>query len=199
MGGLSRIFPAWLLAVGLLLVGWAVAFLLLPERAVAAVWLAGRLPLPFDPADGEERIALAIFVWNLVFGGGTILLASLFRIGRLPAAYLAPWTWFLAYGLLLGTNSFAFASPSGKSGPDLTVVFGQVGFAEMSAYFLLAAALADRSLWHYRSWRHTRLTRVREWSELRLSARDATLGAAGIALLAFSALVEAGGLAHLSG
>ncbi len=80
---------------------------------MSSVSLAQHAPL--DLTGGTDSLALRIFAWNAAFGGGAILLASLFRVGRLPLGCLAPWAWFIAYGLVLGSNSFAFPSPGGKN------------------------------------------------------------------------------------
>lgn len=194
---LLRAAVAWPIGCALLLATWSATYHLLPERAVSAGWLAGKLPLPLEPSAGPYQLALVIFAWNLALGGGTLLAASFFRIGRLPLVYLATWLWFVAYGVLLGTNSFAFPSPTGKFGPALDGLWAQVGLREMTAYAVVASALADFSLWQYRSWRDTPLPRVRRWSEVRLTPAEGLVVVAGVALLGWSASSEAGQLVRL--
>lgn len=193
---------------------WAAGYLWLPEHAVSAVSLARHAPLDLLAEPGS--LGLTIFGWNAVFGGGTILLASLFSVGRLPLGLLAPWAWFGAYGLLLGTNSFAFPSPFGKMAPQLALGWEHIGLRELSGYLLFGVALANAHLWRYdlggegpgrlrtrpsrrtseersdyRSWRGWRLVRVRGWREVRLSLPEAGCLALGVLLLAWSAFAEA--------
>jgi len=75
-------------AVGLT-VAWAGAYALLPEGALR--FTLGFLPA-LDARAHAPGVATTLFVWNVSFGFGVIALASLFSVGPISLAYLAPWT-----------------------------------------------------------------------------------------------------------
>jgi hypothetical protein len=136
---LIRALSSWFFGLILFFAVWTVAYHLLPEGA-----LRGRLPgarIPLDPDDGL-LFALRIFAVNLGLSGGIVAFASLFRVGRLPPGYLVPWLLFAVYGALLGTNSFAYLDPAGPPAPTADVLWTRSGTRELTAYLLVAAALA---------------------------------------------------------
>lgn len=183
-----RVIVAWATGVLVLLAAWLFSYGWLPEGVLG--WsLASQLPLA--ALRDETPLTAGIFSWNLLVGGIAVLMASFFRVGKIPLAYVAPWAWFALYGIALGTNSFAITTPGARIAPQLEIAWTHVGLREVSAYLLGAAALADRHLWMQRSWWDWRISRVRFWSELRLTRSEGLLLAAALLLLASSAAAEA--------
>lgn len=191
-----RAGTAWAIGVGILVVSWVAAYRWLPEGAVGFS-LASHLPL--TALRGHDDLTAGIFAWNLGVGGLALGVSSLFRIGRVPLAYVAPWAWFALYGLALGTNSFAITTPGMKIAPQLDIAWSHVGLRELSAYLLGGAALADRHLWSQRSFLDWRVQRVRRWAELRFSRIEAGLLVGAVVLLAWSAAVEAAQIVAILG
>ena len=191
-----RAAAAWVIGVAALIGAWLVSYRYMPEGAVSFS-LASQLPL--ESLRQQASLTAGIFLWNLAVGGTALFLSSLFRLGRIPLAYLAPWAWFALYGIALGTNSFAITTPGMRLAPELDVAWRHVGLRELSAYLLAAAALADRHIWLQRSIWEWRLSRVRSWQELRLSRSEAALLVGAVALLAWSAMTEAAQIAAILG
>lgn len=199
-GGLTHANPAvragvgWAIGVAVLLSAWSLSYRWLPEGVVG--WsLASQLPL--DALREETPLTAGILAWNLVVGGIAVFVASFFRVGRIPLAYVAPWAWFALYGVALGTNSFAITTPGARLAPQLDIAWSHIGLRELSAYLLAAAALADRHLWQQRSWWDWRVSRVRSWAELRLTRAEGLLLGGALVLLAWSAAVEATQIAEI--
>lgn len=199
-GGLTHANPAvragvaWTIGVAVFLFAWSLAYRWMPEGVVG--WsLASQLPL--EALRDETPLTAGILAWNLVVGGIAVFVASFFRVGKIPFAYVAPWAWFALYGVALGTNSFAITTPGARLAPQLEIAWSHIGLRELSAYLLAAAALADRHLWQQRSWWDWRVSRVRSWAELRLTRSEGLLLAGALVLLAWSAAVEATQIAKI--
>ncbi len=128
---------------------WAVGYLWLP-RGVSAGLNTDWLTLPLG-GDGVTSWALRILVNYLVLAGGITVMASLFSVGRLSLGYLPPWLWFAFYGYLLGTNSFQVPDPEGALAPTIAVLWERAGLRELTAYLLIAVALARVALWRQES------------------------------------------------
>lgn len=174
---------------------WTLGYALLPEGAT-------RFTLQFAPAlDAREDavgVATTLFVWNAAFGFGVIALASLFSIGPISLAYLAPWTWLVRFGIALGTNSFALFVPGARVPPlDLGSIASHAGVPELFAYTLLATVLANASLWRQRRLTDRHLVRVRRLRDIRLTRLEVSLVAVAFALLAGAALIETSHIAAL--
>jgi hypothetical protein len=186
----QRAVTAALIALGLWLAAWTVSYLTMGEGALRPV-MAARVP--DEVLRSSPSLATAIFSWNLVFGVGAIVLASLFALGPLSLGYLAPWWWALGYGVALGTNSFVLTVP-GKIAPRIDILWQHIGAREILAYILVASALANVHLWRPRRWRDLKLTRLRAFADMRFGLLEAACLAAAVALLAWSANVEAAGV-----
>ena len=71
------------------------------------------------------------------------------------------------------------------------------GVREMLAYFIVAAVLANATLWRQRRLTDRRLVRVRHLRDLRFTLPEVALLASGFVILAWSAALEAGQIARL--
>ncbi|MBX5477399.1 MAG: hypothetical protein IRZ18_09805 [Clostridia bacterium] len=135
-------------AQGLLWLAWWAGYAWFPEGALRARTISSALPLErFGPAGrvvavlGSNVLAAALFVAG----------ANLLRVRRLPLGFLPPLVYWGLYGLLLGTNSFATPLPE-RPAPSLAAVLARVGFMELTAYVLVAAATAGWARWRQDSW-----------------------------------------------
>jgi hypothetical protein len=186
-----RAVVATAIALGLWLGSWTISYLVVAEGALREV-MAARVPA--DLLTAGPSLGLTIFSWNLLFGVGAIAVGSLVGLGRLSLGYLAPWWWAVAYGIALGTNSFVLTVP-GKYAPSLDVLWSHIGGREILAYLLIAAALANVHVWRPRRWHDLSLSKVRALRDVRLSAAELACLAGALTLLAWTASVEAAGVA----
>ena len=184
-------------AIGALLffIAWSLSYLLLPYRAAAfSLGLAPQL----DARADATLVTARIFGWNVLLGFGVITLASFYAVGRLPLGYLAPWTWLVRFGVALGTNSFVLVVPGARISPlQVGDIVGHAGFAELAAYLLLAATLANIHLWRQRHILARHLQRVRHFADARLRPLEVGCLALAVALLAYSAWTETAQIALL--
>jgi hypothetical protein len=187
-----RALTATLIAVGLWLGAWTVSYLVMGEGALREI-MAARVP--DDLLRAGPSLGMTIFSWNVLFGVGSIAVGSLFAVGRLSIGYFAPWWWALGYGIALGSNSFVLTIPGAKFAPRLDVLWSHVGAREILAYLLIAAALANIHMWRPRRWHDLTLSRVRSVSQLRLRGTELACIALALVLLAWTASVEAAGVA----
>ena len=118
---LVRLTTAAVVGLVVFTAAWTIAYAILPEGATR--FTLGLLPALDARANGAN-VATTLFVWNVGFGFGVIGLASLYSVGPISLAYLAPWTWLVRFGVALGTNSFALFVPGARVPPlDLHVIF----------------------------------------------------------------------------
>jgi hypothetical protein len=176
-------------------VAWTVAYAVLPEGATR--FTLGLLPT-LDARADSTRVAATLFIWNAAFGFGVIVLASLYSIGPISLAYLAPWTWLVRFGIALGTNSFALFVPGARVSPlDLGSIVSHAGIPELIAYILLATVLANASLWRQRRITDRHLIRIRHLRDIRLNRLELSLVALSFVLLAGASLIETSHIARL--
>ena len=176
-------------------VAWTVAYLVLPEGATR--FTLGLLPA-LDARSDSAGVATTLFVWNAGFGFGVIALASLYSVGPISLAYFAPWTWFVRFGIALGTNSFALFVPGARIPPfDLRSIVSHAGIPELVAYIVLATVLANASLWRQRRITDRHLVRIRHLRDIRLTRVELSLVLVAFALLAGAALMETSQIARL--
>ena len=184
-------------AIGLFVfsVAWALAYALLPEGATR--FALGAMPA-LDARNSASQVATTLFVWNVSFGFGVIGLASLYSVGPISLAYIAPWTWLIRFGVALGTNSFALFVPGARVPPlDLRVIFSHAGIPELIAYVVLATVLANASLWRQQRVTDRHLVRVRRLRDIRLTRMEVSLIGVAFVLLAGAALMETSQIAAL--
>ena len=187
---LSRVLGAVIVAFAIWIAAWALSYQLLAEGVLRDVLTAR---VPDDVLKAGPTLAFSIFGWNLLFGVGAIVAASLFAIGPVSLGYFAPWWWALGYGVALGTNSFVVTVP-GKIAPRIDILWQHIGAPEILAYVLVAAALANIHLWRPRRWYDFTLRKVRTLGDIRLHASELACIAAAFTLLAWTASREAAGV-----
>jgi hypothetical protein len=192
---LVRLLPAVAVGIGGFVLAWAVSYSFLPEGATR--FTLGLIP-ELDAQAHAAGVAATLFAWNVGLGFGVIALASLYSIGPISLAYLAPWTWLVRFGIALGTNSFALFVPGARAAPlDLRVILSHAGIPELIAYLILATVLANASLWRQRRLTDRHLVRVRRIREIRLTALELSLVGVAFGLLAGAALLETSQIAAL--
>lgn len=197
LGALSHSSPARralvasAIALALWLGSWTLSYLFVGEGVLREV-MAARVPT--DLLTSGPSLSATIFSWNMLFGVGAIVVGSLVGLGRISLGYFAPWWWAVAYGIALGTNSFVLTVP-GKYAPSLDVLWSHIGAREILAYLLVAAALANVHVWRPRRWHDLSLSKVRALRDVRLSTAEVACLASAVVLLAWTASIEAAGVA----
>ena len=192
---LVRLAAAAAIGVSAFALAWTVAYVVLPEGATR--FTLGILPT-LDARADSAGVAATLFIWNAAFGFGVIALASLYSIGPISLAYFAPWTWFVRFGIALGTNSFALFVPGARIPPfDLRSIISHAGIPELVAYIVLATVLANASLWRQRRITDRHLVRIRHLRDIRLTRVELSLVVVAFALLAGAALLETSQIARL--
>jgi len=181
--------------IGAFVIAWSLSYAFLPEGATR--FTLGLLP-ELDARAQAAGVATTLFMWNAAFGFGVIAIASLFSIGPISLAYLAPWTWLVRFGIALGTNSWALFVPGARVPPlDLRVLVSHAGVPELLAYITLATVLANASLWRQRRLTDRNLVRIRQLRDIRLTRLELALVAVAFCLLAGAALLETSQIAAL--
>jgi hypothetical protein len=190
----KRLAALWLAGIALNLLAWEIGFAVLPEHALRGVFPGAGL----STGNGAAQAALRILLYNVLAGGGLIVLANLFRVRSLPLGYVpAAYHWTL-YGLLLGTNSFA-VDRGARLAPSLPGLVAGSGFLEISAYTLVAAATAGIYLWRQEKLLTLTADRVRGLRDVRLRRGEWALLAVALGLLVVANVREARGLPAASG
>jgi len=190
-----RLATATAIGVVGFVIAWTVAYTVLPEGATR--FTLGLLPT-LDARADSAGVAATLFIWNAAFGFGVIALASLYSVGPISLAYLAPWTWLVRFGIALGTNSFALFVPGARIAPlDIRAIVSHAGIPELVAYIVLATVLANASLWRQRRITDRHVVRVRHLREIRLSRVELSLVVVAFLLLAGAALMETSQIARL--
>jgi len=190
-----RLATATAIGVVGFVIAWTVAYTVLPEGATR--FTLGLLPT-LDARADSAGVAATLFIWNAAFGFGVIALASLYSVGPISLAYLAPWTWLVRFGIALGTNSFALFVPGARIAPlDIRAIVSHAGIPELVAYIVLATVLANASLWRQRRVTDRHVVRVRHLREIRLTRVELSLVVVAFLLLAGAALMETSQIARL--
>jgi hypothetical protein len=192
---LVRLVTAAAVGIGAFVIAWSLSYAFLPEGATR--FTLGLVP-ELDARAQAAGVATTLFIWNAAFGFGVIAIASLFSIGPISLAYLAPWTWLVRFGIALGTNSWALFVPGARVPPlDLRVLVSHAGVPELLAYITLATVLANASLWRQRRLTDRNLVRIRQLRDIRLTRLELVLVAVAFCLLAGAALIETSQIAAL--
>ncbi len=176
---LIRFLSLWAVGFTVMYVAWSISYRSLPEGVLCGKLLVGQVEIVT-----QELLSTfsRILGYNLVFACFPLVIANLVRVKRLPLGYLlVPYHWAM-YGTLLGTNSFAFPSPS-RLLPAFETLFRGVGICEITAYTLLAAATYGVTVYFSRGRFDLRIVGLERAERIGL--------AVSIALLAVSNFVEA--------
>ena len=190
-----RLATATTIGIVAFVLAWTVAYALLPEGATRFTL---RLLPALDARADSAGVATTLFLWNAAFGFGVIALASLYSLGPISLAYLAPWTWLIRFGIALGTNSFALFVPGARIPPlDLRSIISHAGIPELIAYIILATVLANASLWRQRRITDRHVVRIRHLRDIRLTSLELSLVVVAFGLLAGAALIETSHIARL--
>ena len=142
---LVRLFAV---AQALFRLAWWFAYRWLPEGVLRGGTGASALPL--------ERLSfwprlLGIIAWNTLAAGLLVAGANRLQVRRLPLGFVPPLAYWLLYGLLLGSNSFATPLPA-RPAPSLALALQRSGLLELTAYLLVAAATARWARWRQEGW-----------------------------------------------
>ncbi len=185
---LVRVPSNWLIGLIIFFGIWVISYEAFPPGSLR---FASSNPVLNSTGEAVLPETLRILAWNLCVAGGLVVLSSLFIIGKFPAGYLLPWIICGLYGAMLGTNSFAFPDPAGPLPPNLAVLWTRAGWREITAYMLMASALANVYQWQQPSWWSMQVKRVRSWRELRLSGGELMCLVMAVGFLGWAAYVEA--------
>lgn len=180
----KRFIWVWILSFSILFLAWTVSYLLLPQGA-----LRGKLPGTVLLGEDIDVLStfLKILLFNFLIGGIVFSLCNLFRVGDVPLGYVAIWLDILVFGLLKGTNSFIY--------PYDTMLASFIGFLrtglwEFSAYILMTCSTVNFAIYRQESWLSGKVTRIKQWQDVKLSKTEKGTYVIGVAILAFSAFLE---------
>lgn len=132
-----RLGSLWIVGLAILLLTWILSYRGLPEGVAAGSSAPYVVPIT---TEDPTTTFIRIFLWNLGFGCGLIMIANFFQIKGFPLGYLLVFYRWAMYGVLLGTNSFVIPGP-GRFFPSLSTLFYGTGMYEISAYTLISAAV----------------------------------------------------------
>ena len=175
----------WILSFSILFLAWTISYLILPQGA-----LRGKLPGTVLFGENTDLLStfLKIFLFNFLIGGIVFSLCNLFRVGDIPLGYVAIWLDILVFGLLKGTNSFIY--------PYETMLASFIGFLrtglwEFSAYVLMTCSTVNFAIYKQESWLSGKVTRIKQWSNVKLNKADKSTYLIGVIVLLLSAFLEA--------
>lgn len=180
----KRFIWVWILSFSIFFLAWIAGYLILPQGA-----LRGKLPGTVLLGEDIDVLStfLKIFLFNFLIGGIVFSLCNLFRVGDVPLGYVAIWLDILVFGLLKGTNSFIY--------PYETMLASFIGFLrtglwEFSAYILMTCSTVNFAIYRQESWLSGKVTRIKQWQDVKLSKTEKGTYVIGVAILAFSAFLE---------
>ncbi len=180
----ERFIWVWILSFSIFFLAWIAGYLILPQGTL-------RGKLPGTGLLGEDIDVLSTFLkillFNFLIGGIVFSLCNLFRVGDVPLGYVAIWLDILVFGLLKGTNSFIY--------PYETILASFIGFLrtglwEFSAYILMTCSTVNFAIYRQESWLSGKVTRIKQWQDVKLSRTEKGTYVIGVAILAFSAFLE---------
>ncbi len=163
---------------------WTAGFFFLPEGALRGKTGAGAISALLPE---NASVFLLALVWNGAMAFVVMPLVCLLAVRRLSLGYILAWGNFALFGIFLGTNSFGNPRPEPLA-PRLEVFTG-TGVWEISAYVLVAAALANRYRFRQRGWLSSATTRISRAGSRLTNGQRATLIVAAV-LIVMTAWVE---------
>jgi len=182
---LRRFTFMWVLSFSIFFLAWVTSYLALPQGV-----LRGKLPSTWLFGEDVDVLStfLKVFITNFVVGGIVFSLGNLFRVGNVPLGYVAIWGQILIFGVFKGTNSFIY--------PYETMFASFIGFLrtglwEFTAYMLMTCSTIDLAIYRQESWVSSKVTKIKQWSDLKLSKAEKTIYALGVLVLLLSAYLEA--------
>lgn len=180
-----RFIWMWVLSFSIFSLAWVASYLVLPQGV-----LRGKLPSTALLGEDVDIVStfLKIFLFNFIVGGIVFSLCNLFRVGNVPLGYVAIWGQILIFGLLKGTNSFIY--------PYETMLASLIGFLrtglwEFTSYILMTCSTIDFAIYGQESWISNKVTKIKQWSDVKLSKVEKTIYTLGALILLLSAFLEA--------
>ena len=180
-----RVGYAYLCFFILLVLGYVLGLLFLPERAMKT------LPLPsltlFEREQAFSSLVARTVVYNL-FALLFIVGMNHIRVQRFTFGYLPLYANTFLMGLFAGTNSFS----GGISTYTLEgwMMFLRIGFLEFSAYILVCAATVRLAMFHADRWRGEHFKKIRQLDEARLSWQELVVILVALGILIAAAFNE---------
>lgn len=175
----------WILSFSIFFLAWVAGYLVLPQGL-----LRGKLPGTGLLGEDIDVLStfLRIFLFNFMMGGIVFSLCNLFKVGDVPLGYVAIWLDILIFGLLKGTNSFIY--------PYETMLASFIGFLrtglwEFSAYILMTCSTVNFAIYRQESWLSGKVTRIKQWNNVKLSKAEKSTYLIGVIVLLLSAFLEA--------
>lgn len=190
---MGRFVKLWATGILLFYAAWFAGYFLVPEGFLREIFFATRLPLE---GGGAAAVGGRIILFNGVVASGLIVVANLFRITEFPLGYLPVLFHWSLFGVFLGSDSFAY-SQGGRLFPTVAGIIGRIGFQEITAYTLIAAATTALCLFRQKSWTDWSTVRERSWRELRLARGEWLALALAVALIAYAGLREGAAIVAL--
>jgi len=182
----------WLIGMAILFATWTLSFRTLPEGIAQGKFVVHYVPIK---TEAVATTFIRIFVWNLGVGCIPIFVANLVQINGFPLGYALSFYHWALYGVLLGTNSFKIPGP-GRFFPSLITLFRGSGIYEITAYTLISSAIYGLYVYYEDLRPGRRSTKIRKWSELRLSKAELAVTSFAVLLLAASNYLEASRIFH---
>lgn len=181
---LKRFMWMCILSFSVFFLTWIVSYLVLPQGILKgkllSTWLFG------EDVDVLSTL-LKIFLFNFLIGGIVFSLCNLFRVGNVPLGCVVVWLEFLVFGVLKGTNSFVYPYETMLSS---FLGFLRTGLWESSAYILITCSTFNFAIYRQESWLSGKVTRIKQWQDVKLSKTEKGTYVIGVAILAFSAFLE---------
>ncbi len=169
---LVRISVLWIVGFICMMIAWGISYRALPEGV-----FHGKVIVSYVRLVTEDLLSTfsRIFTYNLLLACTPLIISNLIKLRTLPLGYiLIPYHWSI-YGILLGTNSFAFPGPT-RLIPTLEILFWGTGMYEITAYTLMVASTYSLSLiWTERTSKQRR--------QILLRGEKITLGGSIVLLL----------------
>jgi len=160
------------------------SYLVLPQGI-----LRGKLPSTALFGEDVNVIStfLKIFIFNFTIGGIIFSMCNLFRVGDVPLGYVPIWGDILIFGLLKGTNSFIYPYETMLAS---IIGFFRTGLWEFTAYTLMTCSTIDFAIYKQESWTSNKITRIKQWADVKLNRIEKSTYVVGVIILLVSAFLE---------
>jgi len=181
----KRFVWMWVLSFSVFFLAWVASYLVLPQGI-----LRGKLPSTWLFGEDVDVFStfLRIFLFNFLIGGIVFTLCNLFRVGNVPLGYVAIWLQILIFGVFKGTNSFIYPYETMSAS---FIGFLRTGLWEFTAYILMTCSTVNIAIYRQESWVNSKLTKIKQWNDVKLSKVEKSTYFVGIVILILSAFLEA--------